>query len=212
MSSPSVHQPLPAALGDRVAEGRAPTKGDCLLDESELFPTRDVLKIVGVSRRQLQYWSQTNLVCPSLRTTGGHHRYSFEDLVTLKAVRRLIDAGISVQRIRSGIRMLREALGRGSRPLGELTLIATGDIVLVLPEQSDFEVLHGAEWIFPIGEFRGEIVAERALRAKSARRRSKGEPAEFVDDDRVGAHRPDTKKEPGTGRTLDFGRNPDAKR
>jgi DNA-binding transcriptional MerR regulator len=100
---------------------------------------------------------------------GGHHRYSFEDLVTLKAVRRLIDAGISVQRIRNGIRMLREALRSGSRPLGELTLIATGDLVLVLPEQSDFEVLHGHEWIFPISEFRREIDA----RAEDHRRKSK---------------------------------------
>ena len=60
----------------------------------------DVVKIIGISRRQLQYWAQTDLVRPSARTPGGHARYAFEDLVALKAAKRLIDAGVSVQRIR----------------------------------------------------------------------------------------------------------------
>ena len=47
----------------------------------DLFRTGEVVEIVGVSRRQLQYWAQTDLVRPSARTKGGHHRYTFEDLV-----------------------------------------------------------------------------------------------------------------------------------
>ena len=170
---------MPSA-GHSPTRRRTPKSDADKFEGSELFPTRDVLEIVGVSRRQLQYWSQTNLVRPSLRTVGGHHRYSFEDLVTLKAVRRLIDAGISVQRIRNGIRMLRAALRSGSRPIGELTLIATGDLVLVLPEQSDFEVLHGHEWIFPIGDFRREIDARAEdHRASPKEKRARGEALGF---------------------------------
>ena len=55
---------------------------------SERFRTRDVIQILGVSRRQLQYWAQTGLVAPSVLTPGGHGRYSFEDLVALKAAKR----------------------------------------------------------------------------------------------------------------------------
>ena len=58
-----------------------------------LFRTQQVVAALGVTRRQLQYWAQTGLVVPSKRTPGGHHRYTFSDLVALKATKRLIDAG-----------------------------------------------------------------------------------------------------------------------
>jgi len=142
---------------------------------AEVFRTRDVLQLLGVSRRQLQYWAQTNLVEPSIKTRGGHHRYSFEDLVALKAVKRLIDAGVSLQRVRSGIRALREALPKVSLPLGELTLVATGDVLLVLGDGVDIHALRGGEWVFPVGDFRREVDAWRMLR--TARR---GEPRPSV--------------------------------
>lgn len=131
---------------------------------AEVFRTRDVLQLLGISRRQLQYWAQTNLVEPSIKTRGGHHRYSFEDLVALKAVKRLIDAGVSLQRVRSGIRTLREALPKVSQPLSELTLVATGDLLLVLEEGAGFHALRGGEWVFPVGDFRREVDAWRMLR------------------------------------------------
>ena len=52
------------------------------------------------------------------------------DLVALKAAKRLIDAGVSVQRIRKSIRALRKILPTVRRPLAELILVATGDVVL----------------------------------------------------------------------------------
>ena len=45
------------------------------------YRTRDVVDLLGISRRQLQYWAQTDLLVPSATTPGGHRRYSFEDLV-----------------------------------------------------------------------------------------------------------------------------------
>ena len=36
--------------------------------ESEWYQTRDVVDLLGVSRRQLQYWAKTGLVEPSDRT------------------------------------------------------------------------------------------------------------------------------------------------
>ena len=59
-------------------------------DLADLFRAGDVVEIVEVSRRQLQYWSQTDLIRPSARTPGGHSRYTFSDLVALKAAKRLI--------------------------------------------------------------------------------------------------------------------------
>ncbi|HIF96688.1 MAG TPA: MerR family transcriptional regulator [Myxococcales bacterium] len=130
---------------------------------SELFRTRDVLQLLGISRRQLQYWAQTNLVKPSARTQGGHHRYSFEDLIALKAAKRLIDAGVSVQRIRTSIQTLREVLSTLALPARKLTLVATGDVLLVLGEATDIHTVRGKEWIFPVGEFCREVDAWRKL-------------------------------------------------
>jgi len=123
----------------------------------ELFQTRDVIEILKISRRQLQYWAQTDLIVPSAQTPGGHGRYTFEDLVALKAAKRLIDAGVSVQRIRKSIRTLRRILPTVRRPLAELILVATGDVVLAFRDGTAFEAASGQEWIFEVAQFQREI-------------------------------------------------------
>ncbi|MCH2171675.1 MerR family transcriptional regulator [Myxococcota bacterium] len=125
----------------------------------ELFKTRDVTQILGISRRQLQYWSKTDLVRPSAQTPGGHARYRFEDLVALKAAKRLIDAGVSVQRIRRSIQKLREMLPSVRLPLSELTLVATGDVVLAFRDGMVFDAISGQEWVFEVSDLRTEVEA-----------------------------------------------------
>ena len=122
-----------------------------------VYRTKDVVELLGISRRQLQYWSQTDLVTPSEKTPGGHHRYTFEDLVALKAAKRLIDSGVSVQRIRTSIQALRGMLPNINRPLSALTLVATGDVVLVLHDGAAFEAISGQEWVFEVARFEREL-------------------------------------------------------
>ncbi len=136
-----------------------------------MYRTKEVVQILGISRRQLQYWAQTDLVVPSVKTRGGHHRYSFEDLVALKATKRLIDAGVSVQRIRTSIQALRKILPNVERPLAELVLVATGEVVLVFLENTAFEAVTGQEWIFQVADFKREVdVWKSATRGQPARR------------------------------------------
>ena len=124
-----------------------------------LFKTRDVVELLDLSRRQLQYWAKTALIEPSVRTPGGHHRYNFDDLVALKATKRLIDAGVSVQQIRKSVHALQEILPRVGRPLSELVLVATGDVVLVFREDTVFEAVSGQEWVFEVADFQREVEA-----------------------------------------------------
>ena len=126
---------------------------------SERFRTRDVIQILGVSRRQLQYWSQTRLVAPSVQTPGGHGRYTFQDLVALKAAKRLIDAGVSVQRIRRSIAALQKILPTVRRPLAELVLVATGDVVLAFRDGAAFDAVSGQEWVFEVAQLQREVEA-----------------------------------------------------
>jgi hypothetical protein len=125
------------------------------------FRTRDVVDLLKISRRQLQYWSQTGLVEPSAKTPGGHGRYTFEDLVALKAAKRLIDSGVSVQRIRASIAALRKILPTVKRPLAELVLVATGDVVLVFRDNTVFDAVSGQEWVFDVAKFGREVEAWR---------------------------------------------------
>ena len=86
-----------------------------------------VTKLVGISYRQLDYWARTGLVTPSVRAadgSGSQRLYSFTDLVELRIIKRLLDAGVSLQRIREAIGYLRkEAAGR---PLTDVTLMSDG--------------------------------------------------------------------------------------
>ncbi len=125
----------------------------------ELFRTGDVVEMLDISRRQLQYWAQTDLIRPSAQTPGGHARYTFEDLVALKAAKRLIDSGVSVQRIRSSIAALRGILPTVRRPLAELVLVATGDVVLAFRDGAAFDAVSGQEWVFEVAQFQREIEA-----------------------------------------------------
>jgi DNA-binding transcriptional MerR regulator len=126
---------------------------------SEWFRTRDVIEILGISRRQLQYWSQTGLIAPSAQTPGGHGRYTFEDLVALKTAKRLIDAGVSVQRIRKSIAALKKILPTVRRPLAELVLVATGDVVLAFRDGTAFDAVSGQEWVFEVAQLQREVEA-----------------------------------------------------
>jgi len=130
----------------------------------ELYRSGEVAQILGVSRRQLHYWAHTDLVRPSAATRGGHHRYSFRDLVALKTAKRLIDAGVSLQGIRKSIQALQRTLPDVRQPLGELVLVATGDVVVVLRDGTAFEAATGQEWVFEVARFRREIEAWRAGR------------------------------------------------
>src|SRR6185295_1540125 len=64
----------------------------------------------GITYRQLDYWARTGLVEPSVRgaTGSGTQRlYSFRDILVLKVIKRLLDAGISLQQIRQAVAHLR---------------------------------------------------------------------------------------------------------
>ena len=105
----------------------------------------------GITYRQLDYWARTDLVVPSIRPaegSGTQRLYSFGDLLLLRVVKRLLDAGITLQQIRVAIADLR---GRGVRDIASLTLVSDG--VSVYECTSDHEVidlLRGGQGVFAI--------------------------------------------------------------
>ena len=85
----------------------------------------EVCRIVGISYRQLDYWARTALVTPSIRDakgSGTQRLYSFQDLVSMKVIKSLLDTGISLQRVRKAV----EYLHAMDRPPHGVTLMSDG--------------------------------------------------------------------------------------
>ena len=75
------------------------------------FAAPEVCKIVQITYRQLDYWARTELVTPSIRDASGsgtQRLYSFQDLVTLRVIKNLLDTGVSLQRVRVAVEHLRD--------------------------------------------------------------------------------------------------------
>jgi DNA-binding transcriptional MerR regulator len=67
--------------------------------------------IVGITYRQLDYWTRTGLVRPSLGDaagSGSRREYSYRDLLELRMVKNLLDAGIKLEAVREVFSYLRE--------------------------------------------------------------------------------------------------------
>jgi DNA-binding transcriptional MerR regulator/predicted RNase H-like HicB family nuclease len=95
------------------------------------FGVAAVLRLTGISYRNLDYWARTGLVRASIRAAGGRgtrRLYAFEDLVALRVVKQLRGAGIPLQAIRRAVRYLQM---HAEKPLTTLALIADGKRVLV---------------------------------------------------------------------------------
>jgi len=105
----------------------------------------------GISYRQLDYWARTGLVVPSVRDASGsgtQRLYSFRDIVVLKVVKRLLDAGVSLQNIRKAIEALRS---RGVADLAGITLISDGTTVYECRSPEEVvDLLQGGQGVFGI--------------------------------------------------------------
>ncbi|MGH8895435.1 MAG: MerR family transcriptional regulator [Egibacteraceae bacterium] len=109
-----------------------------------------VCEIVGISYRQLDYWTTTGLVTPSVRDaegSGSQRLYSFEDIIQLKVIKKLLDTGVSLQRIRSAMEFVRE---RGLS-LRNVTLLSDGSKVYALDDQRQIiDLIQRGQGVFAI--------------------------------------------------------------
>jgi DNA-binding transcriptional MerR regulator len=108
-------------------------------------------QVVGITYRQLDYWARTGLVVPSVRGasgSGSQRLYSFKDVLVLKVVKRLLDAGVSLQNIRLAVDHLR---ARGVRDLAGITLMSDGTTVYecTSPEEV-IDLLRDGQGVFAI--------------------------------------------------------------
>ena len=71
-------------------------------------------KVVGITYRQLDYWARTDLIRPSVSDasgSGSRRQYSYKDLLELRVIKTLLDAGIKLESVRDVFSYLREHVG-----------------------------------------------------------------------------------------------------
>ena len=125
-----------------------------MTQERELgYRAPQVCKLVGITYRQLDYWARTDLIIPALqqaRGSGTQRLYSFTDVVQLKVIKRLLDAGMSLKKIRSAVLILREQLD-SEQPLTDVTLLSDGQtIYAVHSEEEVVDVFRRGQGVFGI--------------------------------------------------------------
>jgi DNA-binding transcriptional MerR regulator len=105
----------------------------------------------GITYRQLDYWARTGLVEPSIRPatgSGTQRLYGFRDILVLKIVKRLLDAGVSLQQIRQAVTHL---ANRGISDLATLTLMSDGATVYECTSADEVvDLLQGGQGVFGI--------------------------------------------------------------
>ena len=110
-----------------------------------------VCSIVGITYRQLDYWARTNLLRPSIseaRGSGTQRRYSYTDLLELKVIKQLLDAGVSLQSARRAIECLRDNVGGD---LASANLVLNGSSsVLARTDGEVVDLLRGGQGVLNI--------------------------------------------------------------
>jgi DNA-binding transcriptional MerR regulator len=110
-----------------------------------------VCKIVGISYRQLDYWTRTNLAISSINKaegSGTKRLYSFKDIIMLKIIKNLLNTGISLQQIRIATEKLFEL---GVSDLSKITLMSDGVTIYHFTSNDDaIDLLRNGQGAFGI--------------------------------------------------------------
>jgi tetratricopeptide (TPR) repeat protein len=105
------------------------------------FKLEDVQRILGLTRKQLDYWDRLRLVSP--QTDQGMRYYDFRDLIGLRTIKQLLEKGVSATRLQRALSALNEKLSQVKTPLSELRILSDGKEVLVEHGATRLEPLSG---------------------------------------------------------------------
>jgi tetratricopeptide (TPR) repeat protein len=107
----------------------------------QTYSVRDIERVLRLSRSTIRGLVDVGFVKPT-RGARREYRFSFQDLIVLRAARALIQAKVSRRRIRRSLEDLRRHLPE-TLPLSGLSISAVGDRVVVRDGKSHLEVDSG---------------------------------------------------------------------
>lgn len=110
------------------------------------FSRKKVCAIIqGVTYRQLCYWQKTNLISASVDTT----EFSWDDLLEIKLIASLLQAGVSLKSIRKGLE-INKALA--NMKFSTATLVTDGKSLFRVENNSKeiIDLLHSGQMVMGI--------------------------------------------------------------
>ena len=128
--------------------------------------------VVGISYRQLDYWARTDLVRPSLADasgSGSRLQYSYRDLLELRVIKSLLDAGIKLESVRKAFSYLRENV---DADIAAATLVISGSDVLLCDGDTLIDIVRrggqGVLNVLAIGSVKTDLDASLVELAQDA--------------------------------------------
>lgn len=117
---------------------------------SDGFSGTQAAKVVGISYRQLDYWARTDLIRPSLSDaagSGSRRRYSYKDLLELRVIKTLLDAGIKLESVRDVFEYLREHV---REDIASAHLVISGSSVVLARGDELIDVLNRGQGVLNV--------------------------------------------------------------
>jgi uncharacterized protein YjbI with pentapeptide repeats/DNA-binding transcriptional MerR regulator len=118
---------------------------------SQDFSSKRAAEIVGVTYRQLDYWTRTNLVVPALDVATGsvrRRRYDYRNLLEMQIIKSLLDAGIRLEKVRDVFSCLSEHL---DEDVTRVSLVVSGTrSVAVMHEGEIFDLIRNGQGVLEI--------------------------------------------------------------
>ncbi|MCA9611400.1 MAG: tetratricopeptide repeat protein [Polyangiales bacterium] len=155
-------EPEPAREDRRVTA--EPRSDDPLAD---LYDRAEVARLFDLEPNLLRNWDRSGIVTPSARR-GRRRLYSFQDLIAVRVVKGLLEAGVSQRDVRRSVDALRSSLPKVVRPLAELRVVAEGHAMVVRAADAAYEPATGQLVLdFRVDALREDVV--RSLRREPSR-------------------------------------------
>ncbi len=114
------------------------------------FSGTKAASIVGITYRQLDYWARTDLVRPSLTDasgSGSRRQYSYRDLLELRVIKSLLDAGIKLESVRTAFEYLREHV---DTDIAAAHLVISGSDVLLCDGDQLIDVMRRGQGVLNV--------------------------------------------------------------
>lgn len=133
------------------------------LHPDETFSGTRAAQIVGISYRQLDYWARTDLIRPSgsdASGSGSRRQYTYRDLLELKVIKKLIDAGIRLESVRDVFAYLRNHV---DSDISAAHIVIEGSSVILCDGDELIDILRGGQGVFnilPLSGVRDEVDRE----------------------------------------------------
>jgi DNA-binding transcriptional MerR regulator len=127
------------------------------------FRGPQVCKLVGITYRQLDYWARTDLLRPSLADAAGsgtQRLYSYHDVLSLKVIKKFLDAGLALPAARRAVECLRQA---GDDLAAANIVLSDASSVLANTGEELFDLVKGGQGVLNIFPLAGVVDELNAL-------------------------------------------------